>query len=165
MRITETQLRRIVRQEILRESIYDSWHGGTYSATGTPDPQRVWDKWVELGGLRGRRIFSYDLARELDLDDPSEIDYTGSGLMMRNGVVEEMISPMGESVQGREYMGREYRASKGSLTSLRKSGGSKKKAIAAGSFDWAEEPYAAAMAAEIVGTGRPKALGTRRKRG
>ncbi len=94
MRITESQLRRIVREEVLRESLYDSWHSGTYGS-GSTDPQRVWDKWVELGGLEGRRVFSYDLARELDLDDPSEIDYTGSGLVMRNGVVEEMLSPMG----------------------------------------------------------------------
>ena len=92
MRITESQLRKIIRQEILRESLYDDWQSGTYSATGIPDPRRVWDKWVELGGLQGKRIFSYDLARELDLDDPSHIDYTGSGLMMRNGVVEEMSS-------------------------------------------------------------------------
>jgi len=131
IRITESQLRSIVRQEILRESLYDDWHGGTYGASGTPDP--------------------------------SEIDYTGSGLMMKNGVVEEMISPLGEAAQSRSYRGREYRASKGSLTSLRKSGGSKKKAVDAGSFDWAEEPYAAAMSAEIVGSGRPKSLGRKRK--
>lgn len=250
MRITESQLRKIVREEILRESIYDSWHGGTYSTTGTPDPQRVWDKWVELGGLRGRRVFSYDLARELNLDDPSEIDYTGSGLMMRNGVVEEMISPMGEStsiaeavqtreykgkvyratpqaisilkkfnfdvtaavksgafdwiksrggspwavaqaayivatggairrnpstdqtsvleakVQKRKYGGKEYKSSSGSVAAIRKHGGSARKAVKAGAFDWADNPMAAAQAAHIVAMGEPTVTkGTKRKKG
>ena len=90
MRITESQLRRIIRQEILRESVYDRFHAGSVPAGGTPDPQRVYDAWVELGGLEGRRVFSYDLAAALDLDDPSQISYDGSGLTMRGGVVEEM---------------------------------------------------------------------------
>jgi len=167
MRITESQLRRIVREEILRESLYDDWHGGSYSATGTPDPQRVWDKWVELGGLEGRRVFSYDLARELDLDDPSEIDYTGSGLMMRNGVVEEMLSPMREAkTKKRKYGGKEYKSSSGSVEAIRKHGGSAKKAVSAGAFDWADNPMAAAQAAHIVAMGEPTvAKRTNRKKG
>ncbi len=89
MRITESQLRRIIRQEILRESVYDRFHAGSVSAGGPPDPQKIYDTWVELGGLDGRRVFSYDLAAALDLDDPSQISYEGTGLVMRNGVVEE----------------------------------------------------------------------------
>jgi len=164
MRITESQLRRIVREEILRESLYDSWHGGTYSVMGAPDPQRVWDKWVELGGLQGKRVFSYDLARELDLDDPSELDYTGSGLMMRNGVVEEMSSPMSESrlleaTMTAEYQGKIYKASPGVIALLKKYNWDGAKAIADGKFDWAKKsglnPWSLIQAATIVGTGKP----------
>jgi len=164
MRLTETQLRRIVREEILRESLYDSWHDGSYSATGTPDPQRVWDKWVELGGIQGKKVFSYDLARELDLDDPSEIDYTGSGLMMRNGVVEEMTSPMSESrlleaSMTAVYQGKTYKASPGVIALLKKYNWDGAKAIADGKFEWAKKrglnPWSLIQAATIVGTGRP----------
>jgi len=91
VRLTESQLRRIVREEILRESVYDRFHAGSVPAGGTPDPQKVYDAWVDLGGQAGRRVFSYDLAAALDLDDPSQIIYDGTGLMMRNGVVEEMV--------------------------------------------------------------------------
>lgn len=90
MRITESQLRRIIREEILRESVYDRFHAGSVPAGGPPDPQKVYDVWVDLGGHEGRRVFSYDLAAALDLDDPSQIVYDGTGLIMRNGIVEEM---------------------------------------------------------------------------
>jgi hypothetical protein len=132
---------------------------------GTPDPQRVWDKWVELGGLRGKRVFSYDLARVLDLEDPSEIDYTGSGLMMRNGIVEEMVSSMSEgddldeATQAREYQGKTYKASPGVISILKKYNWDGKKAIADGKFDWAKKrginPWTLIQAATIVGTGKP----------
>lgn len=65
--------------------------------------------------------------------------------------------------KSRKYKGKEYTASAGSLVSLAKSGGSKKKAVGAGAFDWATEPYAAATAAEIVDTGT--ATSQRRKKG
>lgn len=60
------------------------------------------------------------------------------------------------SAASREYKGKEYKASKGSVTALEKKGGSKKKAVASGAFDWAQNPYAAARAAEIVSTGKAR---------
>lgn len=60
------------------------------------------------------------------------------------------------SVASREYDGKEYKASKGSVKALEKKGGSKKKAVASGAFDWAQNPYAAARAAEIVSTGKAR---------
>lgn len=61
------------------------------------------------------------------------------------------------NIKARSYGGGEYKASKGSLAALKKHGDSKKKAVKAGAFDWAKEPWAAARAAEIVKTGRAKA--------
>lgn len=55
----------------------------------------------------------------------------------------------------RKYDGKQYTASKGSLDALKKSGGSTKKAVKSGAFDWADDPYAAAQAAHIVATGEP----------
>lgn len=55
----------------------------------------------------------------------------------------------------REYGGKKYSASKGSIESLKKAGGSTRKAVKSGAFDWADEPYAAAQAARIVSTGQP----------
>lgn len=55
----------------------------------------------------------------------------------------------------KKYAGKQYTASKGSLDALKKSGGSTKKAVKSGAFDWADEPYAAAQAAHIVATGKP----------
>ncbi len=62
-----------------------------------------------------------------------------------------------DRVKSRSYDGGEYKASKGSLAAIKKHGGSKKKAVKAGAFDWAKDPWAAARAAEIVKTGRAKA--------
>ena len=55
----------------------------------------------------------------------------------------------------KKYAGKQYTASKGSLDALKKSGGSTKRAVKSGAFDWADEPYAAAQAAHIVATGEP----------
>jgi hypothetical protein len=60
------------------------------------------------------------------------------------------------SVAAREYGGEEYKASRGSLAALKGAKGSKERAVKGGKFAWAEEPYAAARAAEIVATGKAK---------
>lgn len=60
------------------------------------------------------------------------------------------------AVASREYGDKEYKASRGSLAALKKSKGSKERAVKAGKFAWADEPYAAARAAEIVATGKAK---------
>lgn len=63
------------------------------------------------------------------------------------------------------YGGKTYGASPGSLSALKKSDSSAKKAVKAGKFSWAEDPYAAAQAAHIVATGEPTVKkGTKRKK-
>jgi hypothetical protein len=59
-----------------------------------------------------------------------------------------------EEAETRSYKGKEYTASKGSVSALKKHGWSLKKAVEAGDFDWADDPYAAAKAAYIVGKGK-----------
>ena len=54
----------------------------------------------------------------------------------------------------RKYKGKTYKASKGSVEAMKKSGGSMEKAMKTGAFDWAESPAAAAKAAQIVAMGR-----------
>ena len=54
----------------------------------------------------------------------------------------------------RSYKGKEYTASAGSLKSLKKHKYDVSKAVEAGDFDWADEPYAAAQAAYIVAKGK-----------
>lgn len=62
------------------------------------------------------------------------------------------------------YAGKTYGASPGSVSAIKKSGDSAKKAVAAGKFDWATSPYAAAQAAHIVATGEPTVKkGSKRK--
>lgn len=63
------------------------------------------------------------------------------------------------------YGGKTYGASPGSLSALKKSDSSAKKAVKAGKFSWADDPYAAAQAAHIVATGEPTVKkGTKRKK-
>ncbi len=65
----------------------------------------------------------------------------------------------------RAYGSKTYRASPGSVSALKKSGDSTKKAVGAGKFAWAENPYAAAQAAHIVSTGEPTVKkGSKRKK-
>jgi hypothetical protein len=85
--MTRDQFRDMTRQFLLGESMYDDWHGGTYGSARTPSYLKIIDTWEKMGGSSGKPVFSYDLARELDVDDPSEIDYTGTGLTMRGGLV------------------------------------------------------------------------------
>lgn len=62
------------------------------------------------------------------------------------------------------YGGKAYGASPGSVSSIKKSDDSAKKAVGAGKFDWAKDPWAAAQAAHIVATGEPTVKkGTKRK--
>jgi hypothetical protein len=74
-----------------------------------------------------------------------------------------------KNTRSRSYRGKSYTSSKGSQTALKKHGGSTKKAVEAGAFDWADPelggPYAAANAAKIVATGSPTVKrGTKRKK-
>jgi hypothetical protein len=59
---------------------------------------------------------------------------------------------------------KEYKASLGSKASLEKHGASCKKAVKAGEFDWASDPYAACQAAHIAVYGKPTVpVGTKLK--
>ena len=59
-----------------------------------------------------------------------------------------------ERSQTRKYKGKTYTASPGSISALKKHDMDASKAVDAGDFDWADEPYAAAQAALIVATGK-----------
>jgi Arc/MetJ-type ribon-helix-helix transcriptional regulator len=63
-----------------------------------------------------------------------------------------------ESAKKRKYKGKEYKASPGSIETLKDDGFDIQKSVKDGDFDWAEEPYAAANAAYIVAKGKPAAL-------
>lgn len=67
-----------------------------------------------------------------------------------------LVGEADDTAVSREYKGKEYRASRGSASALKKAGGSKKRAVDTGAFDWATNPYAAATAAQIVTTGKPR---------
>lgn len=103
MRITEGQLRRIIREELQRARLTEAQH-----------------------------------AAEIDAPEGDELEEAEG------------------SVASREYGGEEYKASRGSLAALKGAKGSKERAVKGGKFSWAEEPYAAARAAEIVATGKAK---------
>jgi len=65
------------------------------------------------------------------------------------------VSKREDGTMTRDYEGKKYTASAGSVASLKKHGMSVEKAVEAGDFDWSKEPYAAAQAAHIVATGKP----------
>ena len=67
----------------------------------------------------------------------------------------DWFDPVSEAAQKKTYGNKTYSASPGSVSAIKKSGDSAKKAVGAGKFDWATSPYAAAQAAHIVATGEP----------
>ena len=73
-----------------------------------------------------------------------------------NAVAEaKKVSKRDDGTMTRDYEGKRYSASAGSVASLEKHGMSVEKAVKAGDFDWSKAPYAAAQAAHIVATGKP----------
>ena len=50
---------------------------------------------------------------------------------------------------------KKYKTSPGAASSLKKHKGSCKKAVEAGKFDWADDPYAVCNATKIVSKGKP----------
>ena len=92
---------------------------------------------------------------------------TSEGVKMSNSnlklFIEEVLEEQ-KRVTG-TYGGKTYGASPGSVTAIKKSDSSAKKAVKAGKFAWADNPYAAAQAAHIVATGEPTVKkGTKRKK-
>jgi len=60
-----------------------------------------------------------------------------------------------EEEEKEELEEKKYKTSPGAASSLEKHGGSCKKAVDAGKFDWADEPYAVCNATKIVTQGEP----------
>lgn len=79
-------------------------------------------------------------------------------------IVRETILEVDKRTKERKYKSKttgktkEYEASAGSIAAIKKHKGSVKKAVEAGEFDWADEPYAAANAAKIVAYGKPSSV-------
>jgi hypothetical protein len=194
VRITESQLRRIIREEILGESIYSdrSFHAGSrpyrheyFEAKDWEDVTRAFENVV--GRTGNRRIMLTDLFKEMERMNPRDYPdlveryletgaraedflipgfFNGTGLMLRDGAVQEVIEPIGEAkTQKKSYGKKEYKSSSGSVAAIKKHGGSAKKAVAAGAFNWASDPWAAANAAHIVAMGEPTVRkGVKRKK-
>jgi len=90
MKITVTQLRRIIREEVerLTEAPFQS-RPGSFAFGDSPDPQDVHDEflmWRDKNGV----VPLEKLAKELGVD-PNRIDWNGTGLRVVDGVVTELL--------------------------------------------------------------------------
>ena len=138
--MTETKLRNIIRYAI-SESIRKKRKSSTGSKPRMTKPEyySFEDPYLDdIDGTFGNDQiddYDYDLADFDDLDEASK--------------------KQNESTKSRKYKGKKYTASAGSLAALKKHDYSTKKAVKAGDFDWAEDPFAAAQAAYIVAKGEP----------
>jgi hypothetical protein len=84
MKITVSQLRKIIREEV--EALT---RPGSFAFGDSPDPQDVHDEfmmWVKNGEVPLEK-----LASELGVD-PNRIDWNGAGLRVIDGVVTELLS-------------------------------------------------------------------------
>jgi len=168
MRVTESQLRRIIREEILRENpSYEEQEPTNHSKVNASPvhPDVVWATWIDMGGLDGKRIRVADFAHRLGVQ-PSSLRFAwdGTGLAVVDGYVQEMFTQLGEShlleaTMTAEYQGKTYKASPGVVALLKKYNWDGAKAIADGKFEWAKKkglnPWSLIQAATIVGTGKP----------
>jgi hypothetical protein len=115
MRITESQLRKIVREEILRESVYDRFDAGSSpyrEANFLPkDWEHVTRAFYRVTEKTGNdRVMLDDLLAEMEKGHPREYPglldrylsyegpsfigpgfFQGTGLMLLNGAVQEII--------------------------------------------------------------------------
>ena len=144
--MTETKLRNIIRHAI-SESIRKKRKSSTGSTPRmtTPEYYGFEDPYLDdIGGTFGNDQiddYDYDANDIYDLGDFDDLD--------------EASKKQNESTKSRKYKGKKYTASAGSLAALKKHDYSTKKAVKAGDFDWAEDPFAAAQAAYIVAKGEP----------
>jgi hypothetical protein len=82
MKITVSQLRKIIREEVQKNLT---------EALDSPDPQDVHDAFLKLRDPYGQyRVLLSDLARELGVKE-NQIDWNGTGLRVINGVVTELL--------------------------------------------------------------------------
>ena len=84
MKITVSQLRRIIREEVEKVS-----RPGSFAYGGSPDWETVLRTFESLRDENGE-VPEEVLASELGVE-PEMIDYNGTGLRMMNGMVSEMI--------------------------------------------------------------------------
>ena len=84
MKITVSQLRRIIREEV--ESLS---RPGSLGFGDSPDPQDVHDEFLMLRDKNGE-VPLEKLASELGVD-PNRIDWNGTGLRVIDGVVSELL--------------------------------------------------------------------------
>jgi hypothetical protein len=86
MKITVSQLRKIIREEVEKVS-----RPGSFAYGDSPDPQDVHDAFLKLRDPYGQyRVLETDIAKELGVK-PEMIDYNGTGLRVINGVVDEIL--------------------------------------------------------------------------
>lgn len=153
MKITESQLRRVIREEILREAAQQKdidkkgpiLVDALYGMKSAPKTKKfkdmaAYEKWADSEDAENytvQRVYSEGL-EEADAKDEAE---------------------------SHKYGKKVYKASSGSVAAIKKHGGSAGKAVKAGAFDWADNPMAAAQAAHIVAMGEPTvAKGTKKKK-
>jgi hypothetical protein len=91
MKITVSQLRKIIREEVEKVS-----RPGSFAHGDSPDPDDVYEKFIELRDKNGE-VPLKKLAAELGVE-PSQIDWSkktrggmGTGLRVINGVVSELL--------------------------------------------------------------------------
>ena len=95
MKITESQLRKIVREMINDHARLSSVHipagvdrPESFGYGDSPDPQDVYDAFVALGGNTENPVKETELAKQLGVH-PKLIDYNGTTLMHLDGTVRE----------------------------------------------------------------------------
>ena len=84
MKITVSQLRRIIREEVENLS-----RPGSFAFGDSPDPQDVHDAFLKLRDSRGE-VPIQKLADELGVH-VNRIDFNGTGLRVENTVVTELL--------------------------------------------------------------------------
>lgn len=157
MRITESQLRRIIREEILKES-------PSYEKDMDRDKKVLVDALYGMKSIPKTKKFKNMDAYEKWADSDDSENYTIQRVYTESANGELTLIDEAKS-QKKKYGGKEYKSSSGSVAAIKKHGGSASKAVKAGAFDWADDPMAAAQAAHIVAMGEPTvSKGSKRKK-
>jgi hypothetical protein len=84
MRITKSQLRKIIREEVEKVS-----RPGSFAFGESPDPQTIHDAFLRLRDFRGE-VPIQKLANELGVH-VNRIDFNGTGLRVENTIVTELL--------------------------------------------------------------------------
>ena len=151
MRITESQLRKIVREEILREAVHEK---------GIDDKKPVTaDVLQGMKSTPKKKKFKNMAAYEKWADSEDAENYTVQRVYSESRSIQMTESQLLEATLTADYQGKTYKASPGVVALLKKYNWDGAKAIADGKFDWAKKrginPWSLIQAATIVGTGKP----------